>query len=252
MSETIEKKVRLIAIDSKYHTSPVFAAPKYNEITKEFSINGKIYKGKKSDNTENSPVISEEAPVRLTDQDSYRLAHLMEFKIGDPVDEFLLDVALESGYVAKSKAEVNPGTIHRFYLEDKEQEATSLITKAELSFAAMTQIKAMSLEDMENCARLIGGLMKNMSKKQIEAYLMKEATEHPQRVLDSLEDKNKKQRIFLNKLLDNKIVEIRSGKYYHGKELIGVNEDFAIEFIKDSRNSTLITQWHQQMKGKSE
>ena len=74
------EKVRIIAIDKKYQTAPVFAAPLYDEVGKTFTVDGKVYQGKKQDsNDENSPVVAEGTPIRMTDNDSYRYIHLQNF-----------------------------------------------------------------------------------------------------------------------------------------------------------------------------
>ena len=166
------------------------------------------------------------------------------------VDRFLLSLAKDSEYVAESKSKVNP-TQHRYYIENKEEEAEVLISKSELIFDAMGKIKAMSLDEMIDFARLVEVYTKGLSKKQVEAGLLKVATDTPKKVIDTFNDANRKVRTFLKKLVASQVIKVLNGKYTYGNELIGINEDYAIEFLKDTANNALITQWNSMLKSES-
>lgn len=239
--------VRLIGTDQKYHTSPVYITPKFEEVTKTFIINGKSYKGRNIEENGQKLVISESTPVRLSDFESFRFAHLQSFNMESEEQRFLLEIALSDEMVAPNKEAVNPG-IHRYYVEDKEKEASSKVSKNQRIFAAMEKLRNMSLEEMQDYGRLLQIYTKDMSRTQLEASLYDLAMNKPNDILDVSEDRNAKHKIFLRKLIQAGILRIVNGKYMNGNELVGANEDFAIEFMRDSSNNQLLTQWSKMLK----
>lgn len=240
--------VRLIGTEQKYHTAPVYITPKYDELTRTFFVNGKEYKGKEVMENDQKIVIAEGTPIRVTDCDSFRMAHLQSFNMAKPEDRFLLELALGDGMVAPSKLEVNNG-VHRYYIEDKDKEAGDKISKSQLVYKAMEKVRAMSLEEMTDYARLLGIYTKDMSRNQLEAALYDMSLEKPNQILAVEKDGNAKYKIFLRKAVAAGIIRVSNGKYMNGNELVGANEDYAIEFLRDPQNSALTTQWNKMMKG---
>jgi DNA primase catalytic subunit len=144
--------------------------------------------------------------------------------------------------VASSKDKIKPG-IHRFYIEDKEAEAKADITKVELEYEAMTKVKSLSMEEMVDFGRICGLRVKDLSKSVIEAELLRKAQKEPNLVLSLYKDPQRKHKVFLRKLIDKDIVKIENGMYKYGDEILGSNETAAIDFLKDSGNSKLITEF---------
>lgn len=239
--------VRLIGTDQKYHTSPVYITPKFEEVTKTFTINGKQYKGKVVEENGEKLVVAENTPIRISDFESFRFAHLQSFDMESDEQRFLLEIALSDEMVAPNKEAVNPG-IHRYYVEDKEKEAASKVGKNQRIFAAMDKLRSMSLEEMQDYGRLLQIYTKDMSRTQLEASLYDLAMNKPGDILNVSEDRNAKHKIFLRKLVQAGILRIVNGKYMNGNELVGANEDFAIEFMRDNSNNSLITQWNKMLK----
>jgi len=242
-----ETRVRLVAANKDYQTAPVFLAPKFTEGSMEFDINGKKYKGKKITEGDEAIVIVEGMALRVSDVDSYKFSHLQEFVLGDEADELLLEIARGSGLVAKNKQSINP-IFHRFYFEDREDDAKDTISKAELTFDAISRVKGLSAEEMEDYCRLLGENVTRLTKVQIEGKLMKIAYDKPKDLIDVFEDKNRKQKMFLRKLVERGTLRLSNGKYMYGTELVGANEDFAIQYLKDPNNNAMVTQWNQMMK----
>jgi hypothetical protein len=248
--EILEKRtgiVRLVGTDQKYHTSPVYITPKFEEVTKTFYVGDKSYKGKVESEDNEKVVVADGTPIRLTDHDSFRFAHLQTFNMESEEQRFLLELALADEMVASSKDEINPG-VHRFYIEDKEKEADSKISKNQRVFLAMEKLRSMSLEEMQDYGRLLQIFTRDMSRAQLEAALYDLALLKPMDILNVSEDKNSKHKIFLRKLVQADILKLVNGKYMSGNELVGANEDFAIEFMRDSSNNALITQWNKILK----
>jgi len=249
-------KVRIIAWskdpkDKASQIAPVYLAPIYDELTKTFTIGDKTYKGKVLDNkTDGMEVVSAEGtPISMTNHDSYRFIHLQEFDTSNEIENFLLSILLSSDMCAKNKGSVNP-IQHRYYLENKESEAEEIINKYEKSLRALEKINALGSDDERfDFARLV--LKTNVvaySNKQVHAELIKLAYENPDFIVQAGDDPNKKVRMFLKKLVDNKIIGIRGGKFYNGSDLLGINEDYTVEYLKNPENSALVEQLSKEVK----
>jgi hypothetical protein len=249
MSETIKKdtRVRLVASNKDYQTAPVFIAPKFTESTMEFDVNGVIYKGKKVTEGDEAIVVADGTPIRMSDVDSYKFNHLQEFVIGQPIDDFFIELLRGSGMVAKNKQSINPD-YNRFYFENHEDEAIATISKAEMTFDALTRVKGLSIDEMEDYCRLLGENVARLTKKQVEAKLMKIAYDKPKDLIDLFEDKNRKQKMFLRRCIERGVIKLSNGKYMYGTDLIGANEDFAIQYLKDPNNNAIVTQWNSMLK----
>jgi hypothetical protein len=242
--------VRLVGTEQKYHTSPVYIAPKFESVTRTFTIGAKSYKGKEMTENEQKIVIAEGTPggIRVSDCDSFQFKHLQRFDMSKEEDRFLLELALsDSTMVAPSKADVNNG-VHRYYVEDKDKEASDKVSKSQLVFNAMEKLRSMSLQEMEDYGRLLGVWTKDISRSQLEAALYDMSLEKPSKILDVATNKDSKHKIFLRKLVSSGIVRVSNGKYMNGSELVGANEEYAIEFLRDSQNNALITQWSKMLK----
>jgi hypothetical protein len=259
MEQTLEIKepitlmvpVRLVGIDNRFHVAPIYVAPKFDELMGKFYVGDKEYKGKLiSDQGADPKVFSAEgAPMQFTNLESFRIAHLQMFDPANESQMLILQMAVDSGYVAKDKGDINP-TQHRYYIENKDSEAKLTISKASKVRMALELIGTLSAEKMEDTARLVGEYVKGMSKTQAQAALEKLAMEKPERLLAVFEDKDREVKIFLNKLVGNSVVIIEGGQYMFNKQVIGISEGFAIEWLKDKGNESVVRQMATLVKGK--
>lgn len=249
--ETVNSNIkRLVAIDKKYHEAPVFIIPKENPQTRQIND----YIGRLPESMRDKVTISlkpkEDKDGNVVDELVVRVQHLMAFDLNIANEALLFEIVKEDDMIAASKSQVNPD-YHRFYIEDKEREATATISKSKLKGKAFEVISGLSLEQMENYARVLGKFVPGLSQTQIESALYEVAEEKPQLILDVDNDKDLKHKIFLRRLLDRQILHMDNGKYMNGKDLVGINEDYAIHWLKDPMNSSLITQWGTMLNGGS-
>jgi len=243
LKEMTSGTVRLVGVNNKYHVAPVFIAPKFNDVTKTFTIGGKEYKTKIAEENNEKIFVADGTPIRITDLDAFRYTHLQSFDLAFEEQRFLLSMALDDAMVAPNKEAVNPDSEHRYYIEDKESEALDAIKKSTLVYDAMQKIKDMPLEEQVDYARLLGIYRPDISKTRIEAELMRIAMEKPSEITKIANDRDSKHKVFLKKLVNAGIVRVANGKYLNGTELVGANEDFAIQFLRDEHNSKLIADW---------
>lgn len=232
-------KVRIMATDEKYRVAPYFIAPKWDEAKKKF-ITGQ------EDLTDEEK--KKVALVINPEEDSFMIKHMQLFDDEVEHDRIILKLVKMDEAIALSKSKISPG-MHRFYIENKEDEAVEVISKADEQYEAMTEIRNMSVEEMSDLARILGTYVRDLNSKRIESDLKKLAQENPKKVLIALSDKDRKIKVFLNKLIDKKIVSIVNGKYMNGIDLLGANQEYAIHWLKDPVNSRIVTQWNQMMGG---
>lgn len=244
-------KKRLIGTDKKYHTAPVFITPVLDEQAGVFVVGNSRYNAKKikeGDNIEYFEVDDPKCPVKFSSYDSFPIGHTQSFDMGNPTQKFIFEVAMHSPYVAKTKAEVNP-QYHRYYVEDLELDAIEELAKADRFLDAANIVKSLKgPEDRLDFARVLGVGNKRMSDNQVYAALMKSAKETPNLVMDSWNDASRKVRQFLRKVVEAGIVNMKNGNYVYGKDVIGVNEEFAVTWMKEPANNAIVTQWHSMLK----
>jgi len=229
---------RLIATDKKYHEAPVYICAKEDPRTKTLVD----YESRLSE------AEIENLHVKLDTDTQLRVSHLMTFDLSNPNDKIHFEVIRDDKLIAESKDKINP-SVHRYYIEDKEYEASVAISKTRLKAKAFKVIALLSLEDMINYSRILGKYAKGLSGTQVEALLYEYCENEPQKILDIAEDRDLKYKILLHKLLDNQFILVRNGKYMNGSEPIGINENYCVMWLKDPKNSVIITQWVSMMDG---
>jgi len=229
---------RLIAIDKKYYEAPVYICAKEDPRTKTLvDYEERLTKAEK-----------EGLNVKLDGDTQLRVSHLMTFDLANPNDRIHFEIVSDDNMVAPNKESVNPGT-HRYYVEDREAEASQAISKTRLKAKAFKIVALLSLDDMINYARILGKYARNLSGTQVEALLYEICEDKPKQLIDIADDRDLKYKILLSKLMDESYVSIVNGKYMNGNDPIGINENYAIQWLKDPKNSVIITQWVMAMGG---
>lgn len=232
-----KQKVRIIAAKSDYHTAPYFVAAKPDPKTKKYNTGQKF----KDDEEKASAVFV------IDPDESYPIRHLDVFDLTQEVDKIMYEFFKLDPAIAPNKASVNPG-VHRFYWEDKEEDAKATIksiTNKRKAFVILDKLG--TLEEMQDFGRLVGIMSKDANRTLLEGSLVEMADTKPKKIVDAYDDKSRKERAFLRKAMVFDVIKKVSGKYMFNQEVIGVNEDYAIEYIKDSNNSRVVAQWASMM-----
>lgn len=232
---TERKKIRIVATDKKYHEAPIFIVPKYDEQKKRLILGQEEW-------SEADKAELKQAEFVMDADTTIRVSHLMTLDLNQIVDRAQYEIIIRDKEIALDKKSINPGA-HRYYIEDKEEEAVEVVTKTKRKKLAMDAIETWSLDEQVSNARVLGCFVSNLSKTQVEAWLYELADKTPDRIIEIAKDKNLKVKIFINKLIDKSIWYIDSGRYMCGKDLIGINLEYAIAFLQDKQNKTLVTQW---------
>lgn len=224
-----------------------FIAPKFNKETLVFTVGKTTYKGRRADPSDVDSEIICEIPgtdVILSDRNTaVPISHDMILDMSNPTDSFIYDLALASGLVAASKSEINPVEGHAFYIQDEEADAIKVSGKADLAYDAMELVREMDIIEKTDLARMLGQYVLNMTERQVDGFVKQMCIDDPKKIIATLADKDYKHRVFVKSLQDSNILRYNNGKYMYYQQLIGVDMDHVVSFVKDPQNADLITNW---------
>lgn len=233
--------VYILAIDPNYKHGKVFTAvPPYSESKKAYLTGQEDFLNLKNMLGE-IPVAKAKNPDHIINPyDGEPIYHNKELRLEEKKDRIIYNFLLNVNEVANSAKEVNPGQ-HIFMLNDVEMNAKENVDQFEQMFEAGEKIRSLSIEKEIDYGLLIIGISaKSLSRTQLKSKLLEACKNEPQKVLNAFKA-GAEHRIFVQKLIAYKHLEIRNGKIYDGKDLIGRDFDDAVDFITDPKNSALVT-----------
>lgn len=241
--ETVNSNIkRLVATDQKYHKAPVFIIPKEDPKTRKTIDYVAMLPEHLREGVGVSLLPKLDRDDNVIDELTIRAYHLQVFDLNNATDALFFEIIKGDAMIASSKDAINPDQ-HRFYIEDKEREASAKISKSRIKGKAFAIIEQLSLDQQTNYARILGKFTKDLSRTQVEGVLFDVAEATPQLILDVDNDKDLKHKIFLRRCLERNILHMDNGKYMNAKEMVGINEEYAIMWLKDPSNSMVVTQW---------
>ena len=257
-------KVRLIALPKghngkAYQMAPFYMSPKQDPNTKKFltgqdipwimDSQGKIYSPESEENKKKR----NEVALVIDPNESYAIRHLQEFDTENPIDNVMLEfIKKQDDIVALNKRSAIP-TTHRFYIEDKEDEAVEIISTAKIELKALNAITEMNFAQMKELARVLGaGNVSNLTQSQVEAVLITKAKGDPKKFMAAVQDPEKSHRAFLKRCIENHLIKIVAGKYMRGEEIIGLSEKAALDYLRAPENRNISVELLRMMDDKKE
>jgi hypothetical protein len=143
--------------------------------------------------------------------------------------------------VAANRNEVNK--THLFYLENREQEARSVLNVSKQRAKAYAKLNDVTtLSDMRDILFFFGENPTNMSSSIAEATLYRKAEDSPSSIVDYFENLEVNKRIVvIKKALQYKILRRAdvNGYIMYGNNVIGANEAEAAAFLYDDKNNSI-------------
>lgn len=234
----MSNRVRIVAIKNDFHKAPYYIAPKMDPIKKQY-ITGQEHLSKEE---------REALPFKIDEDTSLPVNHLQMFDLENETDKIIFDFIKLDKAIAKSKKDVNP-EVHRFYIEDKEEEAKEKISKTSKLKKALKFVDGLGLEELIDLGRVLGIGGAKSSNLEIQSAIEDLCVTKPQQIINVFDDPDRKYKMFLSKLVDGHIlVKIDGGTYKYGDEVIGVNEQYAIEYLRNKENNPVVTQWAKLLK----
>lgn len=183
---------------------------------------------------------------RVVDENTSRkIVDGLVIDLNDPIDKIDWQWIRQCKEIAESLDDAQHSQAALFYVEDIDGEIIEKIRTSDLKFEAMKYVKESSEVRKSEIARLLGKDSRYLRPIDIHNYLMDEAEHKPKVIINAYRDKDAKTKLFLLTLKQKKIVKVdNNGFIRYNEEMLGVNEDAAIQWLKDPKNSDFIKQFH--------
>jgi len=158
-------------------------------------------------------------------------------------------IVLQTSIVAQSKSKVQ--SKHKFYLEDKNQDAKEYVINSDKVYEAEKLIREKAaIEDYKDLIMMLNLSVSGfnvdpspLNDTRLKEILIKQAKKDPESISLAFSEKGK-DILFVAKLIKNNIISHKRGNgYYDGEKFIATNVDLFINFISDEANSSLVGKW---------
>lgn len=168
------------------------------------------------------------------------LQNEMRFDLNDEVDAANWEWVKHSKRIASSlkEAQMTPGAMFYIYME--EAEAMSSISKSEILFKALQYVMNDKPTNYVSRARLLGIDMSNDKPLIIKEFLSREANKHPEKVINVYESDALAIQLLFYNAIDKGLITNDGQVFLYGRQVLGVSESLAIEYLKEPRNSSLL------------
>jgi len=149
---------------------------------------------------------------------------------------------------------------HKFYLEDKDEEAKAFVSKADRAYEAEHLIRSKAtIGDYKSIVMMLNLTVpgfnidyKIMSETRLKALLIQQAKENPDSIIKSFSDEGKDY-LFIAELLDAKIISHKVGDgYYDGNKFLAAEIPSLIAFMNDAANSSSLGKFGKLLKASKE
>ncbi len=162
------------------------------------------------------------------------------FLIDTPMQELKYRAMLESSKIANSELEKHKSPNAMFFIDDPEAKALVEVQQVDFEYEAYELLHNLKPEEKRASLRLFGKKgVDQMSETVVKAELSKELKKSPKSFVEVLKDKDLKVRLFVEALLDYKILTKNGNYYKNGDDPIGNSTEEVIEYFKDIKNQSV-------------
>lgn len=247
-----KKLVQIVAIAPSFRDQRIRVGPYFDDSRKAFILGNKTIPAKfVEDKKRGDRYVSIDHDILLDSTEDYLFQHEDTFDVSDRVQAVQLQALKDSGMLAPNRESINQGAGHRFYLMDEEEEAKKTSTKADKAFEVMGRLREMTPVQKRDLAFLLKQPASRMSEERIEAYLKDLSLQDPGMLLRHLENKYWRVLAFINKAVHHGVLTVSAGVIKLGDNVIGINEDAAVQFLTNKKNETLVLQIQEQVDRKT-
>lgn len=249
-------RIRLMATQPKFERAPVYLSPYFSLPDSAFIVGGVKYKAQLRHDPKEGPEYFSDSttdpttPFRITDGEQIRFEFGDTFDRSTPRGKFLIALLLDSSLVAKNRASINPDS-HRYYLKDEESEAVAEISKADLLLEALILLKGKTPKELQQFCYYMGQPAGTMTQTMIDAYCKQTATTNPKLILDIFSTKGWGAKSLINQFVQHGLMSSSGRAYKLGNEVIAVDEDSAIAWVRDKKNEDQVKMMIARLKTKS-
>jgi len=135
-----------------------------------------------------------------------------------------------------------------FVIFNEEQEAVVNITARKVKREAFSVFNAMSPTEMRDALTAMGKKADSVSNEIAEDMLGTIVETRPEYFLTIAKDKFFKEKVFLNKLIQQGIIKKGGSKVYYDQEMLGHDVESAIEYLTNPKNDNVVEALKKQLK----
>lgn len=160
--------------------------------------------------------------------------------INSPLNEIKYKVLLACSKVANSELEKgNPNA--EFYIVDEEAKAKVESEIFDYEMECMELIINLSPEKKRQALRLFGKKgVDTLSESVVKSELHKESKKDPKLFIDTLKDKKLNTKLFMEELLDYRIISRKGNYFMNGEDTIASSTDECVEYLEDVKNQSVV------------
>lgn len=228
MESNRNKKVKIVALNPKYRDHSFPSCPRYDDDKRDYVYGieeapNSVKQAFHIDSLSRIPVIHNE---------------VLDLSIDKQYGKYLyLKNAVPEVSVSLDKSNEDE---HLFYIEDREAEAESNISKQELISIAYTNIeKDKSENKVKDIAYFIGINPRGKSHKQLLSDIYTRAFENPNQI-NAFFEKSTPNILFVRKCLQHGLIQKNKGSYFDGDVFMGHSELEAAAFVDNPSNSVIV------------
>lgn len=170
----------------------------------------------------------------------------LELDTAIPEHEIQYKVLLTMDKFAKNLSEKSSKADFVIYNEEQEAEVNNVARNSKKK--AYTVLNAMSETEIKEALIAMGKKPQSTSPQVLEDMLGSIVDSKPDYFLSIVEDKFFKQKVFLNKLLQNGILKKVGSQVVYDKEVLGYDVESTIVFLIDPKNDTIVEALKKQLK----
>lgn len=160
--------------------------------------------------------------------------------LDSPVAQLQYKVLLASHRVAKSEIEKNKAGID-FYIVDEETTAKLENEVFDAELEAMELLATLKPEEKRASLRLFGRKgIEDLSESVVKSELRKEMKKDPKLFLSILQDKSLKTKMFLEELIEYRIIGRKGNYFTNGDDTIASSTDECVEYLEDVKNQSVV------------
>ncbi len=127
-----------------------------------------------------------------------------------------------------------------YVLVDEEADAKLESIEIDWEIKAFEHFVKLSEKDKKGVLRIYGVIADNANIDIINTKLHKFLKENPKRFVETLEDKNLENKIFIAELLENEILTKHRNLFKNGDDIIGNTTEEVLEYISNPKNSSIV------------
>ncbi len=162
-----------------------------------------------------------------------------ELMLDNEINQLKYKVLLANDKVAKSEIERNKPGI-QFYIDDEEAKAKDELKTLNFELEGMKLILELTPEEVKGSLRLFGKAgLDLMSTSTSQAQLMQEMKKNPKNFFDIMKDKDLSTKMFVQELVERKLITRKGNYYIHGDDTIANTTNEAVEYFNDSKNQSV-------------